>query len=206
VPVAAGTGAAFRALVGERDWQCLPLAVQRRFERQLAAGESVAYVGEVASTELSVVGWLWAQLARLAGAPLPLKTLTHTPAVVVVTEDTACAAQLWTRIYHEPGRLPQVIRSMKSFAGPTGLEERVGGGISMALDVSVEDRALVFRSAKYRWRCGWLSLRIPSWLTPGIIEVRHREERQGRFSFTLTVMHPWFGRIVRQVAFFRDAC
>ena len=26
----------------------------------------------------------------------------------------------------------------------------------------------------------------------------------GRFSFTLEVVHPWFGETVRQVAFFRD--
>jgi hypothetical protein len=50
-----------------------------------------------------------------------------------------------------------------------------------------------------------LAVRIPALLTPGDIIVEHREEREGRFSFTLTVMHPWFGRILHQVAFFRDA-
>ncbi len=144
---------AFRALVGEADWRHLPPAVRRRFGRDLAPGESAVYVGEVAATELTVVGWLWAQLARGFGAPLPLKALAHTASVVVVTADTVADTQLWTRIYHETRQLPQVIRSMKSFSGSTG-----------------------------------------------------REERQGRFSITLTVMHPWFGRIIHQVAFFRDAC
>jgi hypothetical protein len=196
----------FRALLGDADWRRLPAAVQRRFGRELTAGESAVYVGEVASTELTRVGWWWAQLARLMGAPLPLKVLTHTSAAVVVTADAVGDTQLWTRIYHETGRLPQVIRSMKHFSGSTGLEERVGAGIGMALVVSVEARALVFWSAGYHWRCGRIQLRIPSWLTPGSIEVRHREERAGRFSFTLTVLHPWFGRIIHQVAFFRDAC
>lgn len=50
-----------------------------------------------------------------------------------------------------------------------------------------------------------LRLRIPRVLTPGTIEVIHREERAGQFSFTLNVDHPWFGRIIQQVAFFRDA-
>jgi hypothetical protein len=148
---------------------------------------------------------MWAQLARSIGAPLPLKALAHTASIVVVTADAAGHTQLWTRIYHEDGQLPQVIRSMKSFSGPTGLEERVGGGIGMALSVSVEARALVFRSAGYHWRCGRLLLRIPGWLTPGCMEVRHREEGEGRFSFTLTVVHPWFGRIIRQAVWFRDA-
>jgi hypothetical protein len=196
---------AFRRLLRDADWRRLPRAVQRRFERPLAPGESAVYVGEVAETQLTRLGWLWAQVARLLGAPLPLKRLQRTAATVVVTADAVGDTQLWTRIYHETGKLPQVIRSMKSFSGPTGLEERVGAGISMALAVSVEERALVFRSAGYYRRLGSLTLRIPAWMTPGNMEVRHREERQGRFSFTLSVAHPWFGPLVRQVAFFRDA-
>lgn len=80
----------------------------------------------------------------------------------------------------------------------------MGGGIGMALEVSVESHALVFRSTGYYWRCGLVLLRIPGWLTPGRTEVRHREERDGRFSFTLSVTHPWFGQIIHQLATFRD--
>jgi hypothetical protein len=52
--------------------------------------------------------------------PLPLRSLEHTPAAVLVTEAPASESQLWTRIYHEPGRLPQVICSIKQFAGRRG--------------------------------------------------------------------------------------
>jgi hypothetical protein len=172
----------------------------------LAPGESAAFVGEVASTQLSSFGWLTAQLARLVGAPLPLKAIARTAAAVLVTEDAATNAQLWTRIYHESGQLPQVICSMKRFEGPTGLEECVGAGIGMALTLHVEQRALVIRSAHYFWRAFGRRFRIPGWLTPGNIEVVHREERAGRFSFTLTVTHPVLGETIHQVAFFRDAC
>lgn len=196
----------FRNLVGDRDWNRLPRAVQARFARVLAPGESAAYLGEVAATRMTLFGWCWAQVARLAGAPLPLRPLAHTSAAVIVTEDESGDAQAWTRLYHDAGRLPQVIRSMKRFAGPTGLEECVGAGIGMTLTVTVEQRALVFRSRHYFWRAGRLRVHIPDWLTPGRIEVVHREERAGRFSFTLTVTHPWFGETIHQVAFFRDAC
>lgn len=203
--VRVATPAAFPALLDPTCWQRLPRAVRRRFERTLARGESAVFTGEVAQTRCTAVGRIWAQLARLAGAPLPLRVLAHTSAIVVVTADAVGDAQLWTRIYHEPGRLPQVIRSIKSFTGPTGLEERVGRGFAMSLVVSEEQRALVFRSSGYHWRWGRLAVRIPQWLTPGDIVVEHREEREGRFSFTLSVLHPWFGRILHQVAFFRDA-
>jgi hypothetical protein len=196
----------FRALLGEDAWLTLPAPVQRRFGRVLAPGESAVFIGEVASTRLSLFGRFCAQLARAVGAPLPLRTLAHTPSAVVVTEDGHAHAQCWTRLYHEPGRLPQVICSMKRFDGPTGLEECVGAGIGMALTVHVEDRALVIRSSEYFWRPRTRRFRIPAWLTPGRIEVVHREERTGRFSFTLTVTHPLFGETIHQVAFFRDAC
>jgi len=196
--------ASFQKLVGKEEWQLLPAVVQARFERELAPGETIAYVGEVAETHMTMFGWLWAQVARLAGAPLPLRTLARTSAAVVVAQDASGTAQCWTRIYHEDGALPQVIRSTKRFAGPTGLEECVGAGIGMALALSVEQRALVFRSTEYFWRCGRLRFRIPDCLTPGRIAVIHREERAGRFSFTLCVTHPWFGEAIRQVAFFRD--
>lgn len=204
LPRPAAQHGSFRALLPAADWDKLPAPVQARFERELAPGESIAFLGEIAETRMTLAGRLWAQVARLAGAPLPLRPLARTAAAVVVTQDAGAATQAWTRLYHEDGRLPQVIRSTKRFAGPTGLEECVGAGIGMALALSVEHRALVFRSRHYFWRCGRLCLRIPGWLTPGRIAVIHREERSGRFSFTLEVHHPWFGETIRQVAFFRD--
>ena len=199
------TRSPFQRLLREPDWRRLPAAVQARFGRVLAPGESAAFMGEVAHTRMSRIGWCWAQVARLMGAPLPLRVLAHTPAAVIATEDVEEGVQLWTRIYHEPGRLPQVIRSMKRFDGPSGLEECVGGGVGMTLTLTVEHRCLVFRSDRYFWRAGRFRIPIPAWLTPGRIEVVHREERAGRFSFTLRVEHPWWGRIIEQVAFFRDA-
>ena len=203
---AAPSHGSFQALVGAADWQRLPGAVRARFERKLAPGDSAAFVGAVASTRMSLFGRIWAQLARLIGAPLPLKRLEHAAAAVIVTQDGLTDTQVWTRLYHEAGHTPQVICSTKRFAGPTGLEECVGAGIGMMLVVSVEERALVFRSAEYFWRLSGLRLRIPDWLTPGRIAVIHREERVGRFSFTLIVTHPWFGETIHQVAFFRDGC
>jgi len=195
----------FRSLIGEAPWKRLPIAVQARFERELAPGDSAAFVGAVASTRMSLFGRFWAQLARLIGAPLPLKSLERAAAAVIVTQDEAGDAQVWTRLYYENGQKPQMICSTKRFAGPTGLEECVGAGIGMTLVTSVEDRALVFRSKEYFWRIGALRLHIPDWLSPGRIAVIHREERAGRFSFTLVVTHPWFGETIHQVAFFRDA-
>lgn len=194
----------FRNLVGNEAWGRLPRLVQRRFARALADGESCVFLGEVAETRVSVFGRLIGRMLLPFGSPLPLRSTRRTPAAVVVTEDHASGGQLWTRIYGRAGHFPQVIHSTKCFAGRTGLEERVGGGFGMALTVHVVDRALVFRSAWYFLRVFGLTVKFPWLLSPGRLEVVHREEREGRFSFTLTVRHPVFGEAIRQVAFFKD--
>ncbi len=193
----------FEYLLPPADWARLPAPVRRRFSRHVDGTHTAVYAGEVVSTELTPAGRVLGQLARLVGAPLPLSAGRRVAACVVVSGDSA-RRQRWTRIYCRPGRTPQVIHSTKCFSGPTGLEECVGGGIGMRLRLSVERRALVFRSAGFFLRLGRLSIPLPSWLTPGAIEVEHREERGGRFSFSLRVIHPWFGVVVRQTAFFEE--
>lgn len=192
-------------MLGEKAWQQLPRGVQRRFGHDPAPGESVVYHGHVVATERTFAGRLWAQVLRMVGAPLPLGAMLRATSTVVVTADADGHGQCWSRMYHQPGKLPQVIRSRKLFAGQTGLEEQIGGGICMALAISVEMQTLVFRSAGYRWQCCHLSVPLPAWLGPGAVEVRHREEREGLFSFVLTISHPWFGRVFRQIMHFRDS-
>lgn len=194
----------FRALLAHDDWARLPAPVRRRFSIKLGHAESVVYVGQVAETRMTLAGRLFGQIARLVGAPLPLAPGGRTAAAVMVTEDEAIGGQLWTRVYGRAGRFPQVIHSAKRFGGPTGLEECVGLGVGMTLTLHVEARALVFRSRDYFLAAGLRRAWLPDWLTPGRIEVIHREERDGRFSFTLIVTHPWFGEMIHQTAFFRD--
>jgi Domain of unknown function (DUF4166) len=195
--------ARFAGLVGE-GWNQLPAPIRRRFSHLLADGERIIYLGDVAHTTIRPLGRIFAQLARLVGAPLPMRASGRLPVAVIVTGCERLGGQLWTRIYDQAGGFPQVIQSLKCFGGTTGLEERVGGGVGMRLTLRVENRALVFRSTGYFVQCLGMQVSIPGWLTPGIIEVIHREEAQGRFSFSLSVTHVWAGRIIDQIAFFRE--
>jgi hypothetical protein len=136
---------------------------------------------------------------------LPTGRETKVPIVVIVTEDAASGGQIWTRLCARSSGFPQVIHSAKRFAGPTGLEEYVGCGVSMALNISVEHEALVFRSAGYFLEAGPLRLALPDWLTPGDLTVAHTDLGCGNFRFTLDVIHPRFGMLIRQSAVFREA-
>lgn len=195
----------FRTLVGEAAWAELPEAVRRRFSKCLGPEETLIYPGTVIATELSRAGRVLSFLARAIGAPLPLTNGATGPALVVVTEDARLGGQTWLRIYARPGRFPQAIHSAKRFRGPTGLEEYVGCGIGMSLRVTVEAGALVFLSAAYFLEFGRWRLPIPRILHPGRMQIEHRDEGGGSFAFTLALTHPLLGRLVHQIAIFRDA-
>jgi Domain of unknown function (DUF4166) len=195
----------FRALLSVEDWGRLPLATWRRFSKRLADGKTAIYVGEVVEVRFSRIGWWLAQLARLIGGPLPTGADTSVPSIVTVTEDAATGGQVWTRIYTRRKGFPQVIHSSKRFAGPTGLEEYVGYGVGMALRMLVDGQALVFRSAGYFLQVGRRKLPLPALMTPGVLTVTHTDLGRGEFQFTLEIIHPRFGLLVRQSAVFREA-
>lgn len=195
----------YRRLIGERAWFRLPEEVRRRFSKCLAPDAQIIYRGEVVCLELSRAGWLIAQAARLVGAPLPYTRDALGPCNVVVTEMPALGGQTWSRSYPRPGKFPQVIHSAKRFSGPTGIEEYLGLGLVMRLTLHEDAGQLVFRSAGYAIEVAGFTLALPRWLAPGRCTVTHRNETDQRFSFTLTLDHPWLGRLVHQVAFFEEA-
>ena len=204
----------FRALMTEKDWASLPLAIRRRFSKRVAGGQTIVYAGEILETRMSRAGWWLAHAARLIGAPLPLARdspdrsarvpIVHLASVVAVTEDMATGGQIWSRLYACRKGFPQAIHSAKRFAGPTGLEEYVGCGVGMTLTVHVREGALIFRSKKYFLELFGRRLFLPQWLTPGTLYVTHAELPDGKFSFTLQIFHPRFGLLLRQMAIFRE--
>lgn len=194
----------YRALLGSAAWAALRADVRNRFSKRLAEGESVVYSGIVEATEMSRLGWLFAQACRLVGSPLPLdRGGRGRPAVVTVTEDKR-GGQFWTRLYGRDDRFPQIVHSAKRFSGPTGLEEYIGLGLGIALDVEERGGALIFVSRHYFLRPGKHRLVIPDWLSPGRLEVGHHDRGGGAFTFSLDLMHPLFGRLIRQRVIFRD--
>jgi hypothetical protein len=46
---------------------------------------------------------------------------------------------------------------------------------------------------------------LPDWLTPGELTVTHSDLGCGLFRFTLEIVHPRLGRLLRQSAVFREA-
>ncbi|MGE0667227.1 MAG: DUF4166 domain-containing protein [Sphingomonadales bacterium] len=196
------TDTRFRALLGEAGWASLPEATRRRFSRHLSHGRTVTYTGEVVEVRISRVGWLLAQAARLIGAPLPLNRDEMVPTAVAVTEDEPTGGQFWTRIYGRHRGFPQVIQSAKRFAGPTGLEEHLGHGVTMMLRVAAEEGVLKFHSVGYAFVAFGVRFTLPGWLGLPDCTVSHVDCGHGAFAFVLDVSHVWLGELIHQTGLF----
>lgn len=193
----------FRRLLGE-SWNRLPVGVRARFAKRLKRGGSVSYKGFVQLCRRNAAGWLLAQLCRLIGAPLPLVRDSGTAAVVTVTEDSASGGQIWTRLYARRHGFPQVIHSSKRFAGPTGLEEYLGGGFGIALRVVAQDSGIRFVSDHYFFLLGPWRLWLPRILSPGVLMIDHCDLGAGSFTYSLTLRHRLLGELLHQVVHFFD--
>lgn len=204
-PTEHGSGSPFATLLSTADWGALPDAVRRRFGDGLTSGQSTVYRGHVIDLTMSRLGWLLAQVLRLAGAPLPFDIWQRGQAATVsVTANPALGGQVWTRLYGRRDGFPHVVHSAKRFAGPTGLEELLPGGFGMALTLRVEDRTLAFCSAGYFVTLFGQRLALPDFLSPGDLTVGHRDLGDGAFEFTLDLRHSRFGLLMRQTARFHD--
>lgn len=195
----------FRDLVGLQAWKALPPAVRSRFGKRLTGGASVVYQGVVVAMRMNLAGHVLAQLARLVGGPLPCDlSSVNQPAVVSVTEDGAGDGQFWVRQYGREAGFPQVIHSSKRFAGPTGIEEYIGAGIGIALQVRTDRDGLIFESDHYFLQAGNRRLRLPAWLQPGLLTIAHRDMGGSRFLFSLTLKSRFLGDLICQDALFDD--
>ncbi|WP_324752053.1 DUF4166 domain-containing protein [Roseovarius sp. Pro17] len=196
----------FSALVGADKWLQLPQAIRQRFGKRVKGGDSVAYQGIVTEMNMNWAGFILAHAARILGAPLPYDmSCVGQPAVVTVTEDIAGNGQFWIRQYGRQAGFPQVVHSSKRFAGPTGLEEYIGFGIGMALNVEAAEHALMFKSDHYFLSIFGRHIRLPKVISPGDLVIGHHDLGDGKFRFSLCLKAWLFGEMLSQDAVFRDA-
>lgn len=188
------------ALVGAAGWRRLPAAVQRRFA---AAHGDTAYRGAL-NLHCSALGRCFAEFSALFGGPLTTLRRCGVAAEVRVFADGRGGVVWERRLQATCDGGVRVVRSTKELGREGGLVERTDGGLAMALDVFEQDGALVFESRRYFLAVGSLRCPVPAWLTPGTCRVEHRDLGGGRFRFTLSMVHPWWGRTFHQCGVFAD--
>lgn len=192
----------FKALVGDEGWSRLHADVRRRFVPGHAA-TAILYRGHM-DVYRSAIGVVFAALAILIGAPLPLRRAAAVPTRVRVSDDRR-GGVVWERDLHfKPDAPPARIRSTKRLGATGGLLECVDGGLGMALAVFEEDGALVFESRRYFFDLAGFHIPIPAFLTPGRCRVTHTPVTPTRFRFTMDMTHPLWGGTFHQTGVFDD--
>jgi hypothetical protein len=188
------------SLVGAEGWGRLPGAIQCRFA---AAHGDTVYRGAL-DLHCSALGRCFAVFSAVLGGPLTELRTNAVPAEVRVYGNGRGGVVWERRLLASSRAAVRIVRSTKELGRHGGLVERTDGGLAMELDVFEEDGALVFRSRRYFLALGRMRLPIPSWLTPGTCRVEHRDLGAGQFRFTLSMVHPWWGRTFHQSGVFAD--
>ena len=188
------------ALLGPQAWQRLPAAVRRRFAADHA---DTVYHGHL-DLDCSPLGRGFARLSGLFGGPLtPVRAGAVATRVRVHADGRG--GVVWERRFASvAGERERVVRSTKLQGPGATVVERTDGGLAMLLGVFEERGGLVFRSRCFFFAVGRWRLPIPAWQTPGVCRVEHRDAGGGRFRFTLTMDHPWWGRSFHQTGLFDD--
>lgn len=187
-------------LVGAAGWARLPVAVQHRFA---VVHADVTYEGHM-DLRCSMVGHIYAALARVLGGPLTHLNTCAVPTTVRVS-DNGHGGVVWERCFHTDAEgQDRVVRSTKEIGADGGLLERTDGGLSMSLDVFEEEGALVFRSRRFWLVWGRLRMGVPALLTPGTCRVVHTDLGEGLFRFALSMVHPLWGETFHQSGVFVD--
>ncbi len=184
----------YRSLLGEAGWRLLDPAIRGRFD-----GRHVhrAFYGLMGTVRLSMAGRALALLTRLFGRAL-CTSAGRDMVTMIDVGGSGDEAGVWQRRYLMPGGRAFTVKSVKRFDAERGLLECLGHGIVMELDLTAEPDVLHFTSRAYAFHGGGLHIRLPRALWPGQTRVSHRELGGGRFRFTLSIVHPWFGELVFQ--------
>ncbi len=187
-----------------KDWNELPHSIQQRFVKPQSPRKVVIYRGRIYKTRVSFLGLVLAKLSKLIGAPLPLNNKIRGPATVEVREARDFSGQYWTRIYPSNSHFPQTIKSIKRFAGPTGLEELLSKRVGIALNVKVAQNKLFFHSDHYFFLLRNKRISLPGFLSPGALTIEHKETGPHKFRYTFSLRHGVFGELIYQTAIFEE--
>lgn len=192
----------YKDILGDLAWRRLHPEIRTRFSQKPAPGAVTRYAGSMYIVELSFMGWLFAQFCRLIGTPLAPYRDRNVPMDIRLERDPKLGGVSWTRVYRFPERKALDVRSTKTRSGDRELTEHIGRGFSMRLGLSERNGDLYFVSHGYDVEILGRTLRIPHLLTPGTTTVSHEQISGDLFRFTLSVVHPVFGRTIYQDGYF----
>ncbi|MCG8425867.1 MAG: DUF4166 domain-containing protein, partial [Chromatiales bacterium] len=131
---------------------------------------------------------------RLFGALVPYKGKNIATEVKNWTTTNNSSAMFWHRTLLFPGRHPVIFKSRMEHIQKNEIIEFVKYGMGIRMQMSVEEKALVFKSIGYTWKLGSLHLPIPNWMILGDATIIEKALSDEQFHIDFQIIHPLLGR------------
>ncbi|MBO6504130.1 MAG: DUF4166 domain-containing protein [Kordiimonadaceae bacterium] len=186
-------------------WNAVHPAIRLRMDRLLTSQTSTVFEGQ-GCVHRNWFGWLFAQAARLLGAPLVWRQGNNVKTTVTVAP-TPSGNRCWHRLFDFEDGFQQLVQTSKVVDPKLGFLDAVGtdGEKMLATQMTVwaQGDSLFFESSEYWLRLGRFKLKVPPLLTPGKLHAEHRDEGNGWFRYVLKFTHPLWGQTFYQDGRFR---
>ena len=186
-------------------WENVHPAVRARMDKLLTAPTPTVFEGK-GCVRRSTLGWAFAHLARLLGAPLVWKQGEDVRTVVRVAP-TKNGLRCWHRLFIFSDGSEQLVQTTKVVDPKLGFLDVVGAegerALATQMKVWTEGKSLHFCSTVYLLRFRYITVRIPSIFTPGTLSAEHRDEGHRWFRYILRFDHPLWGETFYQDGLFR---
>ena len=189
----------------EEEWETVYPSVRARMDMLLTSSQPVVFEG-TGVVWCSKIGWFFAQIARLFGAPLLWKQGKNVTIRVTVAP-TKDNSRCWQRDYVFPDGACQRVLTSKVIDERLGFIDAVGAEgerlLATKMQVWAEGKSLFFASSAYFLRFKYFNLLLPALFTPGRLFAEHRDLGNGYFQYTIKFTHPLWGATFFQDGVFR---
>jgi hypothetical protein len=183
------------------DWGQLPAPLQAHFNVGLAEGSEPLVRVEGTMDEIAhhSVGRLLFPLLGLFGMLVPYQG-RGVPFSVINT--VAEGFLVWHREFRFPGKRPYVFQSRMCFEAPGLGIEYVRFGLGIRMRIYCEDGVLIFEDTGFVWKIGRWRVPLPGRWLLGRTRVTEWVGDDA-LHMSMTLDHPWFGRLFTYQGRFR---
>ena len=185
------------------DWHRLPEALRKNFDLQPGSNGQIVLSGTMYEIRHSLLAKLLIFPAQLVGALVPWQG-ENVPVTIEISAQTAEKKCIfWRRTHNFPSHAPFIFSSRMEYLHGNEIIEKVGCGLGMRMQVSLEDDILKLTSICYQWDIFGRIIRIPNWLLLGTGQIIERAVSADQFEMFFEINHPWLGRTFSYNGIFR---
>jgi len=186
----------FRGVPGFRpkEWNDLGEIVKRHYDITPGENSDMTIQGTMSEVYHSNIAKLFLLPGRIFGALVPYRGKQIPTRVKNWTRGNNHRAMFWHRTLEFPNKASVIFQSRMEHVSGNEIIEFVKYGMGIRMAMSVEERALIFKSVGYVWKVGPVTIPIPNWAILGDAEIIEKALSNKEFFIDFNMIHPLFGK------------